>query len=285
MNKLRQYSVLSTLFEAAPVSTDLSSQVKWIKLSGASGAGVLSMANFDLTARTLSVSFPSPGTWYDYFNPPDSVIASGGNRDFQLKPGEYRVYVNRFLPLPGTILRFTGVNTGLQNDLNWQVLEEQEVSSYELQRSPDSLNFYFVSSLNVNGTGAYTYTDDVSMLSTNVYFYRLKVVFADGSYRYSRIIRLQSDPQPVIQFSFHAMPNPFFEQLVLHIGSPSAGNSELRVLDMAGRLIIKKTLALTTGMNNITLSAQLFPSSGVYMLQLSGPGYSKTISVAKFNYK
>jgi glycosidase len=281
MNRLRQHPYFSALFGSAPASADLAGQVKWIKLSAANGAGVLSMANFDLSTKTISVSFPSAGTWYDYFNPPDSIVASGGNRDFQLKPGEFHVYINHFLPLPGTVLNITGRNAGFQNDLNWEVLEEQTVSSYELQRSFDSINFSFVSGINATGSGSYVYADDVSMLSTNVYFYRLKVLFADGSFRFSRVIRLQSNPLPGTALSFRASPNPFLGQLLLYIGLPEAGESELRVLDVAGRLIRKQKLQLVEGLNTVPLSGHSFPSTGVYFLQLVGTGYSKIISVVK----
>lgn len=281
MNRLRNHSSFAALFHSAPASSDLSGQVKWIKLSDGSGAGILTMANFDLVSRNLSVSFPAAGTWYDYFNPPDSIVASGGNRDFRLGPGEYRVYINRFLPLPGTVISFSGSRAGFQNRLDWQVAVEQSVDSYELQRSFDSLNFTPVSGIAADGSGIYNYTDDISLLSSNVFYYRLRVHFADGSFRLSRIIRIQSQDTAVSGFSLSAAPNPFTGVLKLNVMLPSGGDFGIRIMDAKGRVVLNEKRQLAGGLNQVPLEGTASLASGIYFLTVEGAGGAQAIKLFK----
>jgi hypothetical protein len=52
---------------------------------------VVALANSSLTAQTETITFPSGGWWYDYFQR-DSFFLSSTNRAIALQPGEYRLY-------------------------------------------------------------------------------------------------------------------------------------------------------------------------------------------------
>ncbi|MBS1925527.1 MAG: hypothetical protein JST57_05965, partial [Bacteroidetes bacterium] len=55
---------------------------------------VVAMANFDVTARDISLTFPSSGTWTNYFTQA-TFSATGASQTINLQPGEYRVYTNQ----------------------------------------------------------------------------------------------------------------------------------------------------------------------------------------------
>ena len=55
---------------------------------------VVAMANFDVTAQNITVTFPSAGTWTNYFTQA-TYSATGAAQTINLQPGEYRVYVNQ----------------------------------------------------------------------------------------------------------------------------------------------------------------------------------------------
>lgn len=55
------------------------------------------IANFDVTAQDLLVTFPSAGTWYNYLSG-GAFTASGAAQTINLQPGEYRVYINQSIP-------------------------------------------------------------------------------------------------------------------------------------------------------------------------------------------
>lgn len=55
---------------------------------------VVVVANFNVTAQTISVTFPSAGSWYSYLTG-DSFTATGVAQNINLQPGEYYVYLDR----------------------------------------------------------------------------------------------------------------------------------------------------------------------------------------------
>ncbi|MFZ1529384.1 MAG: alpha-amylase family glycosyl hydrolase [Ferruginibacter sp.] len=55
---------------------------------------VVTFANFDVTLQNVTVTFPSSGTWYNYFTGA-TFSATGAAQNISMAPGEYRVYVNQ----------------------------------------------------------------------------------------------------------------------------------------------------------------------------------------------
>ncbi|MBL0146972.1 MAG: hypothetical protein IPP48_15875 [Chitinophagaceae bacterium] len=58
---------------------------------------VVAIGNFDVTAQTISVTFPSAGTWYNYLAG-GTFAATGAAQAITLQPGEYKVYTNQNIP-------------------------------------------------------------------------------------------------------------------------------------------------------------------------------------------
>jgi nitrous oxide reductase accessory protein NosL len=54
---------------------------------------LVAISNFDVAAQNFTVTFPSAGTWYEYFTN-NTFTASGSAQNINMQPGEYRVYTN-----------------------------------------------------------------------------------------------------------------------------------------------------------------------------------------------
>ena len=67
----------------------------WIQIND-DALKVVVVGNFDISAKTTSVSFPVNGTWYNYFNK-SSLNVTGGNSSIALQPGEFHVFFNKDL--------------------------------------------------------------------------------------------------------------------------------------------------------------------------------------------
>ena len=67
------------------------------------------IGNFDVISANTSLTFPSAGTWYNYFTG-EPYSATAGAQSFSLAPGDYRVFVNKNL---------TGNVTTATNDVTY----------------------------------------------------------------------------------------------------------------------------------------------------------------------
>ena len=80
-------------FVTSSVTSDLASAVKWMIVRSDS-LQVVVIGNFDLTARSGTISFPQAGPWYSYLTG-GVRNATGSSETITLQPGEYYVYTNR----------------------------------------------------------------------------------------------------------------------------------------------------------------------------------------------
>jgi hypothetical protein len=99
LNKLRFHPWYKDVFIANNISItrDLSGAFKSLILRSANDSScIVVVGNFDVTAKSGSVTFPTAGTWYDYLNG-NTFTSTGASQTFNLQPGEYNVYLNRNL--------------------------------------------------------------------------------------------------------------------------------------------------------------------------------------------
>ena len=79
---------------------------KRIQLNG-SDMNVVTIANFDVHAMTVSPEFQHTGEWYDYMSG-EQLTVTDVNMLLELKPGEFRIYTSREIVPPGGF--FTAVD-------------------------------------------------------------------------------------------------------------------------------------------------------------------------------
>jgi glycosidase len=98
LNRLRLTPNFAPTFTGSNVSTDLTGAFKWMTVQSDS-LRVVVVGNFDVVARSGTVTFPQAGPWYSYLT--NTVRnATGGAESITLQPGEYFVYVNRNITNP-----------------------------------------------------------------------------------------------------------------------------------------------------------------------------------------
>jgi len=93
--RVRTTAAYLSTFTGSNYTLDLSSTVKSIQIND-DALKVVVVGNFDISAKTTSVSFPVNGTWYNYFNK-SSLNVTGGNSSIALQPGEFHVFFNKDL--------------------------------------------------------------------------------------------------------------------------------------------------------------------------------------------
>jgi hypothetical protein len=219
-----------------------------------------------------SGNFISPGLNNQLFGP--GFYLSG---DMQILP------ISRFT-VPLQIIDFSVVDNLNNANLKWRVENENSSTDhYEVERSLNGRNFVFVSNITANPTTAninYIYTDiDLTAYKTEEIFYRIKQVDVNGMFIYSEIKSLE-----IKNSLFHVsiLPNPIHNIGIVNINLSYSSNIYIKLLDVSGKTIMKKTIAGTEGINSISLDMTLL-ASGNYFLSVKVKNKTAVLSVMKGN--
>jgi 1,4-alpha-glucan branching enzyme len=274
--QLRNTPLYAGAFTTGTITQDFSSAFKWMRINDV-GAKVVVVGNFDVVAQGGSVTFPTSGTWYDYLNAPVTFSATGGAQYMTLQPGEFHVYISSNVVVPVTLLSFTGKNMGSENQLNWEVTNEQLLSHYEVERSEDAIHFSSLAKIMANARANYQFLDQNIGKST-FYYYRLKKVDVDGDYSYGATIRLSGS---VKTMSVSVNPNPFKEMLKLTFVSQNKQDVSLFVTDVSGRQLCKKSLSLHAGVSVIEVPETGTLKAGTYFLSIQSDKKTEKLKIIK----
>jgi len=119
----------------------------------------------------------------------------------------------------------------------------------------------------MNGAGInnYDFTDPaINLLGVPVVYYRLKQIYADGSFTYSGIVSLLVDHKSIVML----YPNPAHDKLNLTISTNKPGRLQARIIDNAGRVLQQQTITFVPG-NSLSFDINKL-AAGVYYLELKG---------------
>jgi hypothetical protein len=178
-------------------------------------------------------------------------------------------------------MQYSGCNAVLINDnvqVDWKVLNEDNLNHYEIERSADGNNFVTIGSRqgsgNTNETIAYNFTDLTT--TAGEYYYRVKAISNNGVIAYSNISKvriLRSSP------SLYVFPNPVTNSKInVQVGSKlPQGNYVLRLLNTDGKIMLSKKISHTGGSATYSLEPDRTLTSGNYQLEVWLPGNSRQV--------
>ncbi|OIP54592.1 MAG: hypothetical protein AUK34_15010 [Ignavibacteria bacterium CG2_30_36_16] len=161
--------------------------------------------------------------------------------------------------------------------IEWVTATETNNSGFSLERSRDEQNFKEAVYKKGKGTtttsNIYNYIDEA--VGSGVYYYRLKQIDHNGSFKYLSVIKV--DIGAPKQFSLEQnYPNPFNPSTSIKFNLPERGVVNLAVFDVLGReveVLINETKE--AGAYEITFDAKNL-TSGIYFYQLKTNLFSKT---------
>lgn len=150
--------------------------------------------------------------------------------------------------------------------LSWNVLNNQQVKYFEVQRSEDGLNFVTLGNVKKQTAedteAGFSYTDDISYLNSNLVYYRIKLFNINGTVNYSYIINIRL---PVVkETKITISPNPVKDIMQLHVRTKKSGNIRLDLFDQSGRHVSSTTFA-QKGRNIIAVDELANKPRGVYL--------------------
>ncbi len=255
-------------FSTGSVNKNLSGAVKWMSVYS-TALQVMVYGNFDVVQQTGTVSFPSTGTWYNFFTGADTTITSTSLTNVTLAPGQYAVYVNNASALAVSWLSFTANASADKSILNWSVNANSEVNGnyYAVERSADGINFNSIGTVAVlktsNAVDHYTFTDAQPLSGTN--YYRIKEVDKDGKFIYSGIASVTFSSA---QNLWKVYPNPSVagSNAALHLQS-SFAKLTLQLSDASGKILFRYTTTNVAAGTVINIPSSGL-AKGLYLLKI-----------------
>jgi len=160
-----------------------------------------------------------------------------------------------------TILPVTlrGINATIKAagiEINWNVENEISIASYEIERSKNGYDFTGIGSVNAANRKSYSFTD--ATVLSGVFYYRIKIVSADRSFKYSYIINVKQSNNAEINI----YPNPVANTIFIN---GLKKNVTISLVNTAGQVVLKQN----TTSNIVSIDVTRF-NAGIYTIQIVG---------------
>ncbi|MBC7448563.1 MAG: T9SS type A sorting domain-containing protein [Hymenobacteraceae bacterium] len=189
-------------------------------------------------------------------------------------------------PLPLELVRFDAKRAGHDVRVTWRTASEQNAAEFVVEAGDGpAAGFTEVGRLAAHGTtnvvNDYALTDHTVPATGGLRYYRLRQVDADGRVTYSDVRAVRLDRQPL---TVQALPNPVGAgaPLMVRLTTPAdAATATVRLVDLAGRLLLTRAVPLAAGQATLALPevGQLPP--GVYVLTVTAGAESRAVRVVK----
>ena len=179
--------------------------------------------------------------------------------------------------LPLELVNFSGKEENDQIKLNWQTLQERDVSHFIVEKSSDVPDKFKtigeVKARGNSGTPQYYSLSDAQPSVLN--YYRLKMVDNTGTFKYSKILAFKrSNPSKNI-IAFY--PNPANDVLNILLNTNNYNTATVSLMDITGRIL------LTQSQNVVNKQPFVFNTesfnSGIYIAVVVIDGYKTTHKV------
>lgn len=165
--------------------------------------------------------------------------------------------------LPVSLVTFNGILNSRGVSLGWQTSVEDNIGHFEIEYSIDGIAFNYLGAVpakNAANGARYSYVHNINF--EGAVFYRLKIVSADGSFKYSDIVRLVLHNQQL------ALINPsVISNGILNLNLPASGYNSLALISMNGTILLQKNISGQAGQVKVPVGKMI---TGVYMAKLAG---------------
>ena len=200
-----------------------------------------------------------------------SAGASSVSRQYSLYMKDFSYNLNT---LPVKLYSFTASLNNNKVNLKWSTTEEINVSHFVIERSTDRQSFSDAATVfaygNTTSTSNYTFADNINAIQSDIVYYRLRSVDADGKTQYSdiRIIRLSKKSDSNI--TILTFPNPVSNEVRITIPASWQNKKVVyEVLSINGQTAKKVETANSNQTESLTVSNL---NSGLYIVKVTCEG-------------
>ena len=190
----------------------------------------------------------------------------------------FDIVFQRAVVTPPSITTFTADASARDVITKWNVLNEQDVKQYEVERSTDGYNFVKETSIEAGNTGNASYTWTDAGVLPGYYYYRIKMTDQKGKVTYSQVVKVLIGNGKA---SIAVYPNPVTNGIIhLQFLNEPPGKYGIRLMNQLGQVIVSKQIERMDGSDSQTIQWDYNLAHGVYQLEITRPdGSIKIIKV------
>ncbi|HQW24093.1 MAG TPA: T9SS type A sorting domain-containing protein, partial [Bacteroidia bacterium] len=207
-----------------------------------------------------------------------------------VKNGKGSITMNNTTLLPDwTIASVTTASIDLSARLvedvvsvDWHIQSETGIEKFIVERSADGINFNEIDEIRASFDSKikdYTY-DDKSFTGIELY-YRLKQIAPDGSFIYSKIVKVESKNNLAGMRLNSIAPNPFSSEMRLSLKSDVNQKTTVLLISSDGKTKYQKEVQLEIGENAIEINGLESLEPGTYILIVESTNDRLTKKVIK----
>jgi hypothetical protein len=168
------------------------------------------------------------------------------------------------------ITNFSGKLLNQRAQLNWSVLNNKEISFFEVESSIDGIHFEKIKKIGFHNSDlpieTYNFIDDPGSILYNGVYYRLKIISVLGKVSYSKILRLSH--KDFANQAVKIVPNPVKDVMQISILSSTVENIQLTIYDAGGRLMREMNTTIQKGNSILTVNNLQGWPNGVYSVKV-----------------
>ena len=172
--------------------------------------------------------------------------------------------------LPIKLLNFTGKLQGENVKLDWSTSFEQNSKGFDIEKSPDGVNFrkigFVAAAGNSNMTRNYSFTDTQRAAEFN--YYRLKLVDIDNTFDYSEVVLVKNTfgKQDV-----YIAGNPIADKINIQFAKTPNGKVSVNIYDMKGSKVYEANYFNYT-QTSMQIAASRLMAHGIYSVKVETGG-------------
>ncbi|MBU3713941.1 MAG: T9SS type A sorting domain-containing protein, partial [Ferruginibacter sp.] len=168
------------------------------------------------------------------------------------------------LNLSSISAKWENENTSL---ISWNTDYEAGTSFFEIERSQDGSQFQSRGKVKSRGDAHHYQFSDPVKSNASVYYYRLRMVDADGAYSYSPVETLKKT-EWINTKKIIAYPNPFLSDVKIVCNSMALSNATIKIYSQDGKNIFIKNTSLVKGKNIISIHEINALKKGTYIVEV-----------------
>lgn len=259
----------------------------------------------DTATSTISVINPASGSDYTWTTIDGNIITAPVGSWIQVnQPGTY-IVTQRLMAgcspyatdtitilrdttcsvLPARFKSFSTVyNPGDKNaSLQWTVFNNSFAKSFIVEASVDGEVFEeagtVIAKPNQPQEASYSYNYSIPFATSSYIDFRIKMINQDGSYAYSRVLRINI--KQLLKAGLTVSPNPVRGNFQLYVTSSTDTQAKIVFMDMNGRTVMVMNEVLKKGNNIFTIARGENWQPGVYnvVLKLNQETYNNRFVV------